>query len=222
VAELGIALSEYSRKELVDAGFAQTAVCPMAVTGAPATVRRTPDAAAVLGVGRIAPNKRWELAVRAMAALRRERPDARMEIVGNDEEMTPYARALRRMSARLNAATVLCGKVSRAELEAAYARATVLLLPSAHEGLGLPLLEAMARDVPVVATAQAAIPETVDGAGLLCGDDPVEIAAAIARVIADGKLRGALVARGRRRAAGYDDSLVRSSLAAALTSWGPR
>jgi len=220
-AELGIALSEYSRAELVGAGFARTAVCPMAVATPPAEVPRAPAPATVLGVGRIAPNKRWELAIRAMAALRRELPDARMEIAGNDEEMGPYARALNGLSARLNAGTVLRGKVSAAELEAAYARATVLLLPSAHEGLGLPLLEAMARGVPVVATARAAIPETVERAGLLCGDDPLEIAAALARVITDPRLAGVLTARGRWRAALYDDSLVRARLAAAFASWGP-
>src|SRR5205807_4051036 len=198
--------------------FARTAVCPMAVATPPAEVPRAPAPATVLGVGRIAPNKRWELAIRAMAALRRELPDARMEIAGNDEEMGPYARALNGLSARLNAGTVLRGKVSAAELEAAYARATVLLLPSAHEGLGLPLLEAMARGVPVVATARAAIPETVERAGLLCGDDPLEIAAALARVITDPRLAGVLTARGRWRAALYDDSLVRARLAAAFAS----
>lgn len=218
--ELGIALSEYSRAELVAAGFPRTVICPPAVAPGPPSSPAERQEHLVLGVGRIAPHKRWELAVRAMAALRRELPTARLEIVGSDTEMEAYAAAVRRLAARLNAGVRFLGGVDDPSLEAAFARASALVHPSAHEGLGLPLLEAMARGVPVVATARAAVPETVGDAGLLCRDDPLELAAALHRILTDGRVRRHLVERGRRRAAHFDEAAMRRHLAAALAPWG--
>lgn len=254
--EIGIALSEFSRTDLLAAGFARTVVCPPAIgrpprtaedaaslaetatdegpevearshgTGARPTssgVRHTADPCQpvlVLGVGRVAPNKRWDLAVRAMATLRREIPTARMDVIGSLAEMERYASAVARLSARLNAAVHLRGTVSDADLEAAFQRADVLLHPSAHEGFGLPLLEAMAHGLPVVATARAAIPEVVGDAGLLCSDDPLEIAEALRRVLGDDRLRAALVRRGRQRAAGFDEAALARRLAEILAAWG--
>jgi glycosyltransferase involved in cell wall biosynthesis len=72
---------------------------------------------------------------------------------------------------------------------------------SEHEGFCVPLLEAMAFNVPVVARACAAIPETVGDGGLLlpawAGSEL--IGEAMVRVIDDPALRSDLIARGRRR-----------------------
>jgi glycosyltransferase involved in cell wall biosynthesis len=220
VAELGIGVSEYNRAELEAAGFRRTATCPITITPPSRRFARAPLPATVLAVGRVAPHKRLELAIEAVAALRRDVPTARLELVGNDEEMEPYSTSLRRLAARLNAGVHFLGKVSEQELEAAYARATTLLLTSAHEGFGLPVVEAMAREVPVVATRHGAIPETAEGAALLCGDDPIEIAAALQRMITDSTLRRVLVERGRRRAADFSRDVLRDGLATALAPWG--
>ena len=59
------------------------------------------------------------------------------------------------------------GRVTDAELAAWYGAASAFATMSEHEGIGIPLLEAMAHDVPVVARSWAAIPETLAGAGLL-------------------------------------------------------
>jgi glycosyltransferase involved in cell wall biosynthesis len=78
--------------------------------------------------------------------------------------------------------------------------ADVYVSASEHEGFGVPLLEAMAHDVPVVAYAATAVPETVGGAAVLVGDkSPTVLATAAHRVVADGGLRAELVAAGRRR-----------------------
>ena len=70
----------------------------------------------------------------------------------------------------------------------------------------MPVLEAMAFGVPVVARACGAIPETAGDAALLLppGDDPALLAEAMAGVLADDALRATLVARGTDRLGAFD------------------
>jgi alpha-1,3-rhamnosyl/mannosyltransferase len=91
--------------------------------------------------------------------------------------------------------------VSDAELEALYASATCFVLPSLIEGFGLPVLEAMARGVPVACSDRPALPEVVGDAALLF--DPTDQAAvtdAVRRLLTDKELRESLSARGLERA----------------------
>ena len=68
----------------------------------------------------------------------------------------------------------------------------------------MPVLEAMHLGLPVVAFAEAAVPETVAGAGLLVeAKRPLDVAAAVERITHDQALRAALVGRGRRRAGDF-------------------
>src|SRR6185503_20543550 len=71
---------------------------------------------------------------------------------------------------------------------------------SEHEGFNVPVLEAMHHDVPVVALAAAAVPETVGGAGLLLDQKrPVVVATAVHRVRTDRALHDRMTAAGRKR-----------------------
>jgi L-malate glycosyltransferase len=72
---------------------------------------------------------------------------------------------------------------------------------SEHEGFCVPLLESLAFDVPVVARACAAIPETVGDAALLLPEwaGAELVAGAIDRIVSDARLRNELIGRGRRR-----------------------
>ena len=58
--------------------------------------------------------------------------------------------------------------VRRPQLAAFYRAADVFVTMSEHEGFCIPLLEAMAFDVPIVARRHAAIPETLGRAGARC------------------------------------------------------
>ena len=84
---------------------------------------------------------------------------------------------------------------------------------SEHEGFCVPVLEAMHLGLPVVAFAEAAVPETVAGAGLLLdAKRPLDVVAAVERITQDQALRAELVRRGRLRA-GSDFTLARTQSA---------
>jgi glycosyltransferase involved in cell wall biosynthesis len=94
------------------------------------------------------------------------------------------------------------GYVADEHLPALYAGALAFVLPSRHEGFGLPCLEAMACATPVVAARSGALPETVGAAGLLVDpDDAGGFADALLRLADDAPTRERLVAAGRERAA---------------------
>ena len=91
--------------------------------------------------------------------------------------------------------------MSDGELLAHWATADVFVCLSEHEGFCVPLLEAMTLGVPVVAYSAGAVPETLDGAGVLLDDkDPLAVAVAVDQVCRPGPARESLVKAGKRRA----------------------
>jgi glycosyltransferase involved in cell wall biosynthesis len=106
------------------------------------------------------------------------------------------------------------GTLPEAELARAYTDSDVLLMPSLHEGFGLPALEAMASGVPVVASNRGSLPEVVGDAGLLVEPEDLEaITDAVIRVFMDPLLRRDLTARGIERARQFTwDRTARATL----------
>jgi L-malate glycosyltransferase len=211
---LGMADSGYNQAELRACGYPTTAVVPILldadhfvheVDAALLHVRDEVRAAGgtdVLFVGRISPNKRQHEVIKAFALYRRMyEPQARLTLVGGSSSAR-YLRALHDFAELLGVADAVTftGVVSDAALSAYYRSADVFVCCSAHEGFCLPLLEAMANDLPVIAVAAAAVPETLGAAGVtLDRCDPALLAAAIDRVVNDRVLRCSLVAAGRTR-----------------------
>lgn len=94
------------------------------------------------------------------------------------------------------------GYVTDDALEALYRRARIFAFPSLDEGFGIPVIEAMARGLPVLTSNRSALPEAAGGAALLV--DPLDvdsIAQGLARLVADVTVREELRAKGLARAA---------------------
>jgi glycosyltransferase involved in cell wall biosynthesis len=117
----------------------------------------------------------------------------------HEQDLREHARAL-----GVEPDVRLLGWVSGAELEGLYGAAACFVFPSLAEGFGLPVLEAMARGVPVACSARGALAEVAGDAALLFNPlEESEIAQAIRRLIDDRGEAARLAAAGRERAARF-------------------
>ena len=95
---------------------------------------------------------------------------------------------------------VFTGEVSLNELKSYYLLADAMLMTSEHEGFSVPLVEAMAMKVPIVAYASTAIPETAKDAALIWNDrDPFLMAQSLAFLQANEAAKMEIVYRGSQR-----------------------
>jgi glycosyltransferase involved in cell wall biosynthesis len=143
--------------------------------------------------------------MRLLGALARIRPDRRPLLVLPGYP-TAHEQDLRRRVGELGVAgdVRLLGWVDPAQLEGLYAAALGFVFPSLAEGFGLPVLEAMARGLPVACSGRGALAEVAGDAALLFDpESESEIAASIERLLGDRTERKRLRARGRARAARF-------------------
>jgi len=200
---LAIADSAFNESELTDAGFASTAVASLLIdmtvhADADSTRLRRLRAAKgdggpdFLFVGKVSPHKAPHDLVKMLAVYRRlYHPCARLHLVGSPLGRR-YGPALDAFIAGLGLtdAVSVVGSVQPEELEAYYRSADVFVCASDHEGFCVPIVEAMAHDLPVVAYDAGAVPETVGAAGILLeSKEPLLFAAAVHRVMEDEQLR---------------------------------
>ena len=203
--ELALGDSEYNRRELAAAGYARTAVLPIVLD---LDVYRTPPSPVtralyddgrtnILFVGRMIPNKKIDDLIRAFAAYRKGwNRESRLILAGDHRGHERYFARLQEQVRALGVAddVVFTGHVDHDELMACYAVSDLFLCLSEHEGFGVPLLEAMAFGLPVIAYDAGAVAETLRGGGILLADkDPIEVAALIDRVLSDDALRAAVL-----------------------------
>jgi glycosyltransferase involved in cell wall biosynthesis len=109
---------------------------------------------------------------------------------------------------------VLTGPVSAADLDALYRGSAAFVYPSLYEGFGLPVLEAMARGVPTIASNASSVPEVLGDAGIAVDPRSIaELADALERVLGDEALAADLARRGAERAARFTwDETARRTL----------
>ncbi|MBS1149274.1 MAG: Hexosyltransferase [Myxococcaceae bacterium] len=175
----------------------------------------------VLSVSRVVPHKRVEDLLSLHAELLRIRPTARLVVIGG------YAagqRAFRQLAARAEelGRVDFLGKVSHGELVAAYRGADVYVSMSEHEGFGVPLVEAMAADLPVLAFGAASVPWTMGGTGIVF--DTKHFAALAELVVAvteDDGIRRDLIEGQQRRLAELSAGASEAALAQALATLPP-
>jgi glycosyltransferase involved in cell wall biosynthesis len=148
--------------------------------------------------------------------------DIRLAVVGlgNAKARERYQTAVQALG--IADRVVLLGYLSDEDLDDLYAHAHGLLYLSLYEGFGLPVLEAMAKGAPVVASNTTSIPEVAgDAAALVDPTDRQEIAAAVCDLVADSQRRAQMSANGRRRASEFSWSVTASSTIEVLEGAAP-
>jgi len=228
--DLALGVSEYNRRELHALGFEPTGVLPLAVDLSRLThAGRRPalekslddDFVNFLFVGRVAPNKKIEDHIRLAEHYKRY-VDAyyRFIFVGRYDAVPRYYATIRQLMSEyrlLNERFVFTGPVPDEDLAVYYRRSAVYISLSEHEGFCAPLIEAMACDVPVLAYAAAAVPETLGGAGVQIAQKDMEHAAELLGALAfDDDLRTRVIAGQRRRLADFTDDRIEHELAAVV------
>lgn len=226
-----IGMSAYNSAELRTLGYPAVSTLPLLVDVArcrqapwqPALVAAHEDRFTVLFVGRLAPNKCQHELVAVMDALlgRIEQP-AELVLVGGCSDLAYEAQLRREIETRgLGDYVQLRGKVSEAELFAWYRAADVFVCLSEHEGFGMPLIEAMLFDLPVIAWQSSNIGDTLGCGGLLCADkEPQQLAALIALLAREPGLRARMIAGQRENLRRFDHARLRAGLAEVLESVG--
>jgi glycosyltransferase involved in cell wall biosynthesis len=202
--DLALGDSEFNRQDLEALGFPRTAVLPVVPDFS--HLDREPDWSVarefddgwtnILFVGRVIANKKIEDVIRFYAAyFRLFNPRSRLLLVGTHAGFDRYFSALAELAADLDLSHVhFLGHVSDEELVACYEVADLFLCASEHEGFCVPLVESFYMEVPVLAYAATAVPDTMDGAGVLYDDkDPAHVAALMDAVLSDAALRDQVI-----------------------------
>ena len=229
VGQTDIALgdSEYNRQELEALGFTNTGVFPIAIdTSRITTAPRRPALEKVLNeegwtnflfVGRIVPNKKIEDHIKLAEHYKRYVDEQyRFVFVGKTDATPRYYAAIRALLERYRMPPgrfIFTGAVPDEDLATYYRTASVYVSLSEHEGFCVPLLEAMAADVPVLAYSSTAVPDTLGGAGVQFAPKDLEYAAELLGELAyNDDLRTQVIARQRSRLADFGDDRIRKQL----------
>lgn len=224
--------SSYSAAEVRTAGARKVRVVPLLRDFAaldlppdPAWTARLANfpGITILAVSRVAPNKGDEelLAVTAelVHALRR-----RIRVVRVGPGDAGWRRELERRAAAagLEHEITFTGALRQTEANACWRAADVYLCLSEHEGFGMPLVEAMHFNLPIVALDRAAVGGTLAGGGVLVRDcDPALLARTVLRVADDRALRAAMLARQQAALANYQPAAVLAAMRDALADLPP-
>lgn len=215
--------SEFNRCELEELGFKNTMVLPLAIDFD--SLDQKPDECTrrafndhklnFLFVGRMVPNKGIEDLIKLYAHYKKYVSyDSRLIIVGDWRGFEKYQLQLLNLINTIDLPDVIMtGRVDFSQLLAYYSTADAYISMSRHEGFCVPLLEAMHFDIPVMARATAAVPETMGGAGVLVEEmNYAEMAEMLDLMTSEGLFRQRLLEGQRLRLARYREQTVEESL----------
>ena len=223
--DLALGDSEYNRQELEAAGFARTGVLPIYLDFARYRERPNPvlqrflgdGPANVLFVGRLSPNKKHDDLIRLAAYWKKYiSADVRLVLVGKLPRRREYFDALQAYHYEHGFTpweVLFLGHVEHDDLLACYRRAHVFVSMSEHEGFGVPLVEAMLMDVPIVAYRATAVGHTLGEAGVQFDTKDIAAMAEAAHLVArDAGARRRVLAGQARRLPAFAPESVEAAL----------
>lgn len=211
-----IALSDFSKKELVDYGWNPANISVIPIVTLPKkehdadvnVIKQYNDSKInILFTGRISPNKKIEDIIKIFAYYKKNvNLNARLFLVGSIQFHNYYG-ALEEyvVESGIKEDIIFTGMVSNEELTAYYELADVFLCMSEHEGFCIPLMEAMVKKIPVIAYSAAAVPDTLGGSGILVTDkDEKEISQLINKVVCCPEYREEIIEKQLKRVRSFN------------------
>ncbi len=233
IPTLVLTVSDYDRAQLRKIGYS----CPIMILAplvplaeytidpAEEVMNRYPlnEYINLLSVGQIVPHKRIERLMDIYDSYRRTVDDkARLFLVGSTMEVPEYYEYLENYRRKLGYhedEIIFTGHVAFNEMIAYYRIADVFLCMSEAEGFGMPLVEAMYYQVPVLAYEAGAVPETLGGSGvLLPTSQPGDVADVIRTIIKNPRSKGQILAGQQRRLETFIESSPRKELLKVIES----
>jgi glycosyltransferase involved in cell wall biosynthesis len=225
-ADMALGDSEFNRQELAALGFAPTGVFPIALDPDRFRMaRRRPALERVLDdgllnflfVGRIVPNKKIEDHIKLAEHYKRYvDTEYRFIFVGKTDGVPRYYNMVRALIDEYQMPSdrfIFTGPVPDEDLATYYRMARVYISLSEHEGFCVPLLEAMAADVPVLAYGSTAVPDTLGGAGVQFMPKDLEHAAELLGELAyNDEVRQRVIDGQRRRLEDFGPARLRQDL----------
>ncbi|WP_446395252.1 glycosyltransferase [Coleofasciculus sp. E1-EBD-02] len=221
---LSVGDSAYNAAELAAVGFHQPGVLPIIVD--PSKWDMPADATLMdqlqdgksnlLFVGRISPNKCQTHLIEAFYHYLTMDQEARLILAGWGDANDPYYCHLldRIQELGLKDYVLVSGLVSEPQLLAFYRTSHLFWSMSEHEGFGVPLVEALWFDIPVLAYKSSAVPETLGEAGILftCKDDLVQVAALAKLLVKDWRLRRTVLKAQQKRRDSFLQTIVNKNI----------
>ncbi|NJN46636.1 MAG: glycosyltransferase family 4 protein [Candidatus Competibacteraceae bacterium] len=200
-------IGQYARSQLMKlsepADWSKFEITPLGVDPTVFTPRPfnpNPELPEIICVGRLVPAKGQHILLAAIDQLAREGRQLKLRLVGDGPDRTALEQDVQ--VRQLDRYVTLEGAVNQDRIRELYSRADVFVLASFAEGIPVVLMEAMAMEIPCVATFITGIPELIrDGEeGLLVAPSDAEgLAKAIARLLDDAELRRRLGVAGRQK-----------------------
>lgn len=227
-ADVNMAVSQFNASELVELGYEDVKVVPLVLDlerlsqGKPdkAMLKDFKEPKTTIGfIGRVAPNKCIEDLMHAFYYYKTYvNPNSRFILAGSYGATMIYKQVLEMFRNKLDLEDFhILGSVTEDQLRTVYQLSEVFLCMSEHEGVCIPLLEAMQSGTPVLAYAAAAIPETMDGAGVIVREKNwPAIAKMIQKMVEPGPFREGLIAGQHSRLERYRDQNLEAKLKDAL------
>lgn len=177
----------------------------------------------ILYTGRVAPNKKVEDILAAFACYHKHyQANSRLFLAGSYAPDDVYFCQLDAYAKKLGIAehVVFTGHVPFRDILTYYHMADVYLCMSEHEGFCVPLVEAMYFEVPIIAYASCAVPDTLGGSGVLMQTkEPMLVAGMIHKLIQDVSLRENIVKSQNNRLKDFSYQTVKTQFETYLNTF---